>query len=203
MTKGQLLAVAAAISALAAGTVVFLTQNSADSSIDGTTAAPTMFQLVDRSTCSVAACNSTQCTQAKNVLNDAGSPCTVGFADCSARVGPVARNIAADAGLVFGPALYQRVRFVGMRCPVAGGFTYAIPVDDAGWPVFALQTTTPLCVRAPLDGGTNCLRQGLLPDGGAGFFGTGNVFPSALSAGSNCDQVECTVVYGDDPDQSL
>jgi len=62
-------------------------------------------------------------------------------------------------------------------------------------------TYTRPCVRAPLDGGTDCLRN----DGISGprFFGTGNVFPASQATGSNCEQVECTVVYGEDPDETL
>jgi hypothetical protein len=61
---------------------------------------------------------------------------------------------------------------------------------------------TPLCARAPLDGGNTCLRD--LGDGDGGkFFGTGNVFPASQVAGSNCDQVNCTVIYGDSPETSL
>jgi hypothetical protein len=88
-----------------------------------------------------------------------------------------------------------------MRCPAqGGGFAYDIPTTDAGWPLYMVSTTTPRCARAPLDGGTACLR-----DDGSGprFFGTGNVFPAAQAAGANCDQVECTVLYGDNPDTSL
>lgn len=59
------------------------------------------------------------------------------------------------------------------------------------------------CVRAPLDGGTDCLRDDGLGLGPRRFFGTGNVFPAAQAAGSNCEPVECTVTYGDNPDTSL
>lgn len=202
MTRAQLLGAATLLVGLAAGSVVYFSGSSATTDLDSLTGGLGLLDLVDRSQCSVAVCNAPACTAAKNILQDAGSPCTVGFVDCSVRVGPVARAISADAGLVLSSALYQPLRLVGMRCPVDGGFTYGVPVDDAGWPLFALSLRVPGCVRAPLDGGTNCLRD--LHDGDGGrWFGTGNVFSAANAAGSNCDQVECTVIYGDDPDQTL
>jgi len=65
-----------------------------------------------------------------------------------------------------------------------------LAVDPSGW------------VRAPLDGGTDCLRDA---DGDGGrWFGTGNVFPSAQAVGGNCEAVSGgTVIAGDDPDTSL
>lgn len=202
MTRAQLLAVATAIGTLAAGTVVFL-RGTDSGDLSGTVLSTGMLQALDLSACTASVCNAPACTQAKNELADAGSPCTVGFESCSFRIGQRARDLAADAGTVLGPQTYQRLKLVGMRCAVDGGFTYAIPVDDNGWPLYAVSQDTPPCVRAPLDGGSSCLRTGVLPDGGAGFFGTGNVFPAAQAAGSNCDRVECGVFYGDDPDMSL
>jgi hypothetical protein len=61
----------------------------------------------------------------------------------------------------------------------------------------------PPCVRAPLDGGTDCRAQGYELDGGARFIGTGNVFPSAVATGTQCEQVECTVMSGDNPETDL
>lgn len=200
--KARLLALAAALSVLAAGTVTFLNWNTA-TSLDSLTGGVGLLETIDRSKCSVAACNAPTCVGAQAILNDAGTPCTVGFVDCSVRVGAPARAMAADAGFIFGPASYQRVRLIGMRCAVDGGFAYTVPVTDAGWPIFAVTTAAPLCVRAPLDGGSACLRAGAAVDGGARFFGTGNVFPAAQAAGSHCDQVECGVVFGDDPNTSL
>lgn len=200
--KARLLALAAVLALAGVGAVKFLNWNDATSA-DAVTGGVGLLEVIDRSKCSVAACNAPTCTQAQGILNDAGTPCTVGFVDCSVRIGAPARAMAADAGFTFGPQIYQRVRLIGMRCAVDGGFAYAVPVTDAGWPIFAVTTTTPLCVRAPLDGGTSCLRKGLQPDGGAAFFGTGNVFPSGQAAGSNCEQVECGVVFGDDPNKTL
>lgn len=200
--KARLLALAAALSILAAGRVVFLNWNTA-TSLDALTGGVGLLETIDRSKCSVAACNAAACTTAQGILNDAGTPCTVGFVDCSVRIGATARAMAADAGFTFGPASYQRVRLIGMRCAVDGGFAYTVPVTDAGWPIFAVTITTPLCVRAPLDGGSSCLRAGAAPDGGARFFGTGNVFPASQAAGSHCDAVECGVVFGDDPNVTL
>lgn len=66
----------------------------------------------------------------------------------------------------------------------------------------AVANDAPDCVRAPLDGGLTCLRD--LHDGDGGrWFGTGNVFPVAQAAGSNCEPVGCSVMAGDDPDTSL
>ena len=56
-------------------------------------------------------------------------------------------------------------------------------------------------VRAPLDGGIDCLRD--FGDGGR-WFGTGNVFPQAQAVGGNCEQVSGgSVIAGDDPDVEL
>lgn len=200
--KARLLALAAALSVLAAGTVTFLNWNTANS-LDSLTGGVGLLETIDRSKCSVAACNAPTCVTAQGILNDAGTPCTVGFVDCDVRIGAPARAMAADAGVVFSAASYQRARFIGMRCAVDGGFAYTVPVTDAGWPIFAVTTATPGCVRAPLDGGTSCLRAGAAVDGGSRFFGTGNVFPAAQAAGSNCDAVQCGVIYGDDPSVTL
>lgn len=201
--KARLLALAAVLAALAGGAVKFLNWSDATTA-DAFTGGVGLLEIIDRSKCSVAACNATTCKQAQAILDDAGTPCTVGFVDCSVRIGAPARALAADAGFAFGPQSYQRVRLIGMRCAAdGGGFAYGVPVTDAGWPIFAVTTTTPLCVRAPLDGGTSCLRAGALLDGGAKFFGTGNVFPATQAAGSNCQPVECGVVFGDDPNVTL
>jgi hypothetical protein len=201
MTRAQLIAVAVAVTALGAGTVRFFTAQSGSPQFDTFVGGAGMLEILDRSKCTVAACNAPLCQQAQAALDDAGQPCTVGFVDCSVRLGTTARAIAADAGAALSSSSYVRARLVGMRCSaIDGGFAYAVPVDDAGWPVYMVNVTTPLCVRAPLDGGNTCLR-----DDGSGprFFGTGNVFPAAQASGTNCDQVECTVVYGDDPAVSL
>lgn len=196
--KARLLALAAALSLLGAGAVKLFYFSDATPA-DGIG----LLEMVDRSTCTVAACNAAPCKQAQAVLDDAGTACTVGFSDCSMRIGNATRAMATAQGVTLGPQRYQRVRLIGMRCAVDGGFAYGVPVDDAGWPVYAVATTTPLCVRAPLDGGTDCLRSGdpFSPD--PRFFGTGNVFPVGQSSGSQCEPVECSVFAGDDPETSL
>jgi hypothetical protein len=201
MTRAQLIAIAAAVSALGAGALLFV-NSAGDFTFDTVASGLDRFEILDRSQCTPAACNNAQCTAVKNILQDAGSPCSVGFADCSTRVGPVLRAWAADAGTPFSSQVYQRVRLIGMRCPaVDGGFSYGIMVDDAGFPLFQVSVTTPLCARAPLDGGgQTCLRD----DGtGPRYFGAGNVFPAAQAFGTFCDAVECTVAYGDDPNITL
>lgn len=46
------------------------------------------------------------------------------------------------------------------------------------------------CVRAPMDGGTDCRRRGALLDGSAAYVGAGNVFPARDAEGSQCEVVE-------------
>lgn len=201
--KQRLLALAAVLSALGGGTVVFLNWN--DAKVDPTLESAGVWQVVDKSKCNVRACNAQACTDATNVLQDAGSSCVPRFADCDVRVSPYVRQVAQTNGLTLGPQKYQRVTFVALRCPGSdGGFAFGVPVDDGGWPVYAVATgQTPLCVRAPLDGGNTCLRR--LSDGGTTFFGAGNVFNATESAGSNCEPVAagCSaaggIVFGDDP----
>jgi hypothetical protein len=87
-------------------------------------------------------------------------------------------------------------RCVDVACAAIAGFcgggpkNVALAPGPSGW------------VRAPLDGGTDCLRDA---DGDGGrWFGTGNVFPSAQSVGGNCEAVSGgTVIAGDDPDVEL
>lgn len=205
MTRARIIALATILAGLGAGTVKFLYGNApsvaaamqADTVVGGFGS----LEVLDRSQCSVAACNAPACQQAQAVLDDAGQACAVGFVDCSVRIGAKARTLASSAGVTLGPQTYQRVRLIGMRCAVDGGFTYGVPVDDAGWPIYAVTTATPLCVRAPLDGGLDCERDE--GDGGSRFIGTGNVFPVAKGVGAQCEAVECTVFSGDDPNATL
>lgn len=198
--RARLLALAALVGSLGAGVVVFVNWNTGE--VDRTIDSFGVFEVVDRSSCSTSACNTAQCTAAQNILIDAGSVCVPRFADCDFRIGQKVRNLAADAGAQLGPQKYQRLRLIALRCPAAdGGVAFGVPFDDNGWPIYAVATQTPRCVRAPLDGGLNCRRA--LSDGGTRFFGTGNVMPSTEATGAQCEPVGCSVVYGDNPDTDL
>lgn len=199
--RQRLLALAVAVIGAGAGTVLLVDWDTGQV-VD---ARPGAFEFLDRSACSQSACGASLCVQANDVLADAGSACTTRFGTCDFRVGARARAWAADAGLTLGPSRYQRLRLVGLRCPaVDGGFAFGVPMDDAGMPQFASVTQlTPLCVRAPLDGGTDCKKLGAEVDGGARFIGTGNVFPAAAAAGAQCEPVACSVFFGDDPSVDL
>jgi hypothetical protein len=184
--RARLLALAALVAAAGAGTLLLVDWDTAQP----VKAPPGAFEFIDRSTCAVAACGAQLCIQADNVLVDAGSACTTRLVTCDVRVGQQARDWAADAGLTLGAKRYQRIRFVGLRCPGADGGSS-----------FSVTTQTPRCVRAPLDGGLDCLRT---PPGGAPtFFGTGNVFAAGEASGTQCEPVSCAVVFGDNPDTDL
>lgn len=161
--------------------------------------------FTNKENCTVAVCNDTLCVQANNVLADAGQPTsTTRLITCPIRVGQGLRNWAADAGITVGPAKYQTLRFVGLRARGwDGGFAMGIPMDDNGLPQFSSLTATTLpCVRAPVSGGTGCKRS--TRDGGFAYFGAGNVFPSSESNGhASCEPVNCSVMYGDNPDTDL
>lgn len=198
--RARLLALATLVVSLGAGVVVFVNWDTGE--VDRTIDNFGAFEVMDRASCSTAACNTAQCVQAQNILADAGSPCVPRFVDCDFRVGQRVRNLAVDAGAQLGPQKYQRLRLVALRCPAAdGGNAFGVPFDDNGWPIYAVATATPRCVRAPLDGGLNCRR--VLPDGGTRFFGTGNVMPAAEATGAQCEAVGCSVMFGDNPDTDL
>lgn len=199
MNKPRLIALAAVVSAAGAGSIIFANW---DTGLP-VQAPPGAFEILNKSTCTQAACGALLCLQANDVLADAGSSCTTRLGTCDFRVGQQARDWAADAGLTLGPQRYQRLRLVGLRCAGAdGGFSFGIPMDDTGFPQFAsVAQQTPLCVRAPLDGGGNCNRDE--HDGGSRFFGKGNVFPAGDAIGSSCEPVNCTVMYGDNADVDL
>jgi hypothetical protein len=199
--KARLLALAALVAAAGAGTLVLVDWDTAQP----VKAPPGAFEILDRTSCTVAACGAQLCAQADNVLVDAGSACSTRLVTCDVRVGQQARDWAADAGLTLGAKRYQRLRFVGLRCPGAdGGSSFGVPMDSTGMPQFASVTTqAPRCARAPLDGGLDCLRTGAAVDGGARFFGTGNVFLAGEASGTQCEAVQCGVVFGDDADLDL
>lgn len=199
MNRARLIALASAVAAAGAGSLVLVNWDTAQP----ISAPPGAFELLDRSKCTVAACGANLCLQANDVLADAGSACTSRLVTCDVRIGQQARDWAADAGLVLGPQRYQRLRFVGLRCAGAdGGFSFGVPMDDTGMPQFAsVAQQTPLCVRAPLDGGhLGCRRDE--HDGGSRDFGRGNVFPAVDGVGT-CEPVQCSVMYGDDPEVDL
>lgn len=59
------------------------------------------------------------------------------------------------------------------------------------------------CVRAPLDGGTDCLRQvprtkldATLGDNEARYFGAGNCFPKREAVGAQCETMALTTCAG-------
>lgn len=189
--KQKLLALAALVSAAGAGSLLLADWDT------GQPVAPPPggFEVLDRDSCTVSACGILGCLNANNVLADAGSPCVTRLADCDVRIGAKARAWLSDAGLSLGPKPYQRVRFVGLRCPVDGGFSYGVPMNDEGLPQFSsASAVTPRCVRAPA-GNSTCLRAET--DGGARYFGEGNVFPVAEARGSGCEACGCVVMSGD------
>jgi hypothetical protein len=205
MTRAQLILLAIAVSGAVAGTVLLI-QASTGQQVQ---APPGTFEVIDRSSCTQNACGAPLCVTANNIMADAGLSCTAQLITCDMRVGQQARDWAAANSLTLGPQRYQRLRIVGARCAVDGGFAWGIPLDDNGLPQFvSVAQVTPLCVRAPLDGGTDCLRAGFSGIDGTtptapAFFGTGNVFPASLSSGTQCEPVACSVMFGDNPDVSL
>ena len=191
---------AAAVGLAGAGTLLLVDWNTGAT----VSAPPGAFELLNRESCNVGACAAGACTQANNLLADAGSSCTTRLITCDVRVGAQARAWAADAGVSLGAKRYQRLRFIGLRCPGAdGGFAMGIPMGDDGLPQFMqVAQQTPLCTRAPVAGGTGCQRSER--DGGFRFFGSGNVFPAAESNGDpSCEPVGCSVLFGDDADRDL
>jgi hypothetical protein len=166
--------------------------------------APGGFEIINPDDCNPNNCNAPLCLQANNIWVDAGAACTAEVITCSFRLGAKAFAWIADAGFVVGRSPYQRARLVGARCLVDAGVRRVIPLDDDGLPQFySFAQVTPPCVRAPLDGGLDCQCAGAMPDGGARFIGKGNTFPIANAIGTQCEPVECGVIYGDDPDVSL
>lgn len=198
--RARLLALAALVSALGAGVVIWAQWG--DSTIDATPELPGGWEMIDRGSCTTAPCGALKCLQAQDVLTDAGrGDCDTRLVECDVRMGARARAMALDAGDAPAAEKYQRVRFVALRCPgVDGGRAFGIPVDDAGYPVWGTVAVTPRCVRAPV-GVQTCQRDE--GDGGSRWFGDLNVFPAALAKGSGCQPVSCTVMFGDQPETDL
>lgn len=193
--KALLLKLAAFLITLSPGSIAYVNFN--NGTPDVTMDAPGSLEILDKSDCSMLACaGQTQCVTANNHLADAGSPCVVRLSECTVRVGARARILAAGAGATLGTAKYQRVRFIAMRCPLdVGGNAFGVPTDDTGWPSFTVATVAPRCARAPT-AVADCKRVG--PDGTRNI-GAKNVFPASQSTGTQCEPVECSVMYGDEP----
>lgn len=195
--RQRLLAIVATLTAagLGAGSLLFVQWNEPHViehmvlDVDG-------WSLMDSDSCVPRACGTARCVTAQNHLTDAGTGCVVRLVACDWRVTPRMRAAASASGV--GPKRYQRIEVGALRCSGAdGGFAWAVPLDDAGWPVVAdFAEVTPRCVRAPLDGGQLCRRR--LPDGGTRYFGAGNVMPVSESNGhATCEPCGCAVVFGD------
>lgn len=201
----RLLAIVAAISAagLGAGALVFVRWNEPHV-IDRVVLNVDGWELLDSDSCVPRACGLAACAQAQDHLADAGSSCVTRLVACDWRITARMRAAATGAGVTLGPKKYQRLEVGALRCPGSdGGFVWAVPMSDAGWPMIAdvAPAVTPRCVRAPLDGGLGCTRR--LADGGTRFFGTGNVMPVDAGVGAQCEPCGCGVMFGDNPNVDL
>jgi hypothetical protein len=198
--KQRLLALAAALVGAGAGTVLFVNWESG--TVEQGFVNIGDWEVMDRDSVSMRACNTAQCNTAQDHLADAGSACIPRFAAADFRVNQRVRNCLADAGTVLSPKKYQRLELIALRCPAdGGGFAFGVPFDDAGCPLFLSSAATPRCVRAPLDGGLGCVRR--MEDGGTRYFGAGNVMPADAGVGVGCEPVGCGIMYGDDPAEDL
>lgn len=160
--------------------------------------------LMDADSCAPRACTLPACTTAQAHLTDAGTGCVTRLVACDWRITPRMRTAAAESGVTMGPKRYQRLEIGALRCPaVDGGVLWAVPLNDAGWPVIAdvVPAVTPRCVRAPHDGGLGCVRR--LPDGGTRYFGAGNVMPADAGVGAQCEPCGCVIVFGDSAENDL
>lgn len=201
--KQRLLAIVSAMTAagLGAGALVFV-QWHEPHSIEHMVLDVQNWSLMDSDSCVPRACNTTPCVTAQNHLTDAGTGCVTRLVACDWRVTPRMREAAAESGVTLGPKKYQRLELGVLRCSGAdGGFAWAVPLNDAGWPVVSdVVEVTPRCVRAPT-GNSTCLRAET--DGGSRFFGELNVFPAGEARGTGCEACGCAVVFGDNPDTDL
>lgn len=197
--KQRVIAISLVLLAAGAGTIIAFNWESAPQ-VEAVFGAD--WDFVDRDSCELSPCNAAACVAAQNFIDDAGFPCNVKFAACSVRVNARLRAAALANGISMSAAKYQHLKLGVEICTVDGGRTFGLALDDAGWPLLGtVATSTPPCARAPLDGGTDCRRSE--GDGGSRFYGTGNVFPAGLAVGAQCDAVECSVFFGDDPATSL
>lgn len=210
--RQRIIAISTALLGLAAGTIAFFNWETGEI----VKLYDQDWEFIDREKCDLNPCVLPACVTAQNHINDAGLPCVIRLASCEMRINPRIRAAAVINGVTLGPQKYQTLRFGVERCNVPprcigdaipdggclgfmtpAGSTFGIAVDDSGWPMLAsVAQVTPPCVRAPLDGGINCLRDGR-------FIGTGNVFPSSRASGTQCEPVECSIIFGDDPDRDL
>lgn len=196
--KQRITAISLALLAASAGAIIVFNWNTATQDL----VFSTDWDFVDKSTCDVTPCDAGACDSAQAIIDDAGFPCNVKFAACNVRVNARLRAAAAANGLTLSVAKYQHIRVPVEICTVDGGRTFGLALDDAGWPILgAVVTSTPPCVRAPLDGGLACRRDE--GDGGSLFLGTGNVFSASLAVGSGCEPVECSIFFGDNSDTDL
>jgi hypothetical protein len=203
--KQRLLAIVAALTSagIGAGALVFVQWNEPHV-IEHVALDIQGWDLMDADSCSVRACNTAACLAVEDHLIDAGTGCIAQWGACDWRVTPRMRAAAAESGVTLSPKKYQRLEVGLLRCPAAdGGVHRTVPLTDAGWPVISdVAEVTPRCVRAPLDGGTNCQRSER--DGGFRYFGAGNVMPAVESNGhASCEPVGCVIVFGDNPDTDL
>jgi len=203
--RQRLLALVAAMTAagLGAGSLVFINWNEPHV-IEHFVANVRDWELMDSDSCVPRACTLPACATAENHLADAGTGCVTRLVACDWRVTPSMRAAATESGVTLGPKKYQRLEVGTLRCTGAdGGFAWAVPLTDAGWPVIAdvAPEIGPRCVRAPVSNLT-CLRD---PPGAAParFFGELNVFPAAEASGAGCEPVGCAVMFGDHPDVEL
>jgi hypothetical protein len=203
--RARLLAIVSALTAagLGAGALVFVQWNEPHS-IEHVVLNMQDWPLMDSDSCVPRACGLQACVTAQNHLTDAGTGCVTRLVACDWRITQRMRDAAAESGATLGPKKYQRLEIGTLRCPGRdGGFTWAVPLDDAGWPIVAdVAEVTPRCVRAPLDGGQLCRRSER--DGGFRYFGAGNVFPASESNGhASCEPCGCAVMSGDNAEVDL
>lgn len=195
--KARLLALAAFLATAGAGIYFFNLNTGAPFSLPSSFG---VFEIVDRNQCTVSACGAPACDNALALLLDGGvSDATIKFVECPFRIGPRVRNLAADAGVIFSSTQYQMVKLIVMNRPTAGGgIATGIPVDDNGWPSFAVAHGTYPCAwkAAPTDDCT-------LIDGGViderssdGGWDPNTKLPGQF-AGTNCTRKTCVEIAGD------
>ncbi len=184
--KQKLLAVAALLLAMGGG-VVFINWDASPVEI---TQLPESFgniEVIDRSLCTVSACNSAACVTALAMLADGGvTDATMRFVECPIRLGARARAFAADAGVIFPAGTYQQIRLIAMRRNGAIG----IAVDANGWPVYAVASINSPCAWKP-NAGAACTRV----DGGVAL--TQSVMDPGQWAGLGCVRRSCVQIAGD------
>ena len=188
--KSKLVAIAAFLAAVGAGTY-FVNWNTGTED----TTLPDSFgalESYDKSRCVVTACGAAECVTALAHLQDAGvTNATLRFIECPMRIGQRARNLAADAGLIFSASKYQEVKVIAMRVPAdGGGFAFGIATNNDGWPMFAVTSEVFPCAWKP-NAGATCTRL----DGGNP--GLENTMLENEWVGAGCQRKACLEVAGD------